>query len=75
MYMARTDAWYLERIIFLVAGIMAGLSAVLAWQWSPWWLILTALVSVNLIIFSVTGFCMMANVIYRLGARPALGRG
>jgi hypothetical protein len=75
MYMAKTDGWYLERVVFLIAGVMAGLSAVLAWQVSPWWLILTALISVNLIIFAVSGFCLMANILYKLGIRPRLQRG
>ena len=75
MYMAKTDGWYLERVVFLIAGVMAGLSAALAWQVSPWWLILTALISVNLIIFAVSGFCLMANMLYKLGVRPRLQRG
>ena len=72
MYMAKTDGWYLERVVFLIAGVMAGLSAALAWQVSPWWLILTALISVNLIIFAVSGFCLMANILYKFGVRPRL---
>ena len=75
MYMAKTDGWYLERVVFLIAGVMAGLSAALAWQVSPWWLILTALISVNLIIFALSGFCLMANILYKLGLRPRLQRG
>ncbi len=72
MYIAKTDSWYLERIIWLIAGIFTLLSAVLAAIHSPYWLILTALVGINLIVFSLTGFCLMANLIYALGARPRL---
>jgi len=72
MYIAKTDSWYLERIIWLIAWIFTLLSAVLAAIHSPYWLILTALVGINLIIFSLTGFCLMANLIYALGARPRL---
>jgi len=74
MYLAKTDEWYLERVVFLMAGLVAGLSAVLAWQSSPLWLILTALVSVNLIIFALSGFCLMANMLYKLGLSPRLQR-
>lgn len=74
MYLAQTDGWYLERIIWLVAGIFALGSALLAWLHSPYWLILTGLVGVNLIVFALTGFCLMANIIYKLGAKPRLGR-
>lgn len=72
MYLAQTDRWYLERLIWLIAGIFALSSAILAWLHSPYWLILTGLVGVNLIIFALTGFCLMANILYKLGAKPRL---
>ena len=72
MYIAKTDNWYLERVIWLIAGLFALSSARLAWLHSPYWLLLTGLVGVNLIVFSLTGFCLMANIIYRLGAKPRL---
>lgn len=74
MYIAKTDSWYLERIIWLIAGIFTLGSALLAWLHSPYWLILTGLVGVNLIVFALSGFCLMANIIYKLGARPRLQR-
>lgn len=72
MYIAKTDSWYLERIIWLIAGIFTLLSVILATIHSPYWLILTALVGINLIIFALTGFCLMANLLYVLGAKPRL---
>lgn len=74
MYIAQTDSWYLERIIWLIAGIFALGSALLAWLHSPYWLILTGLVGINLIVFALTGFCLMANIVYKLGAKPRLGK-
>ena len=74
MYIAKTDTWYLERVLWLIAGVLALGSAVLAWIHSPYWLILTGLVGVNLIVFGLTGFCLMANILYRLGAEPRLQR-
>jgi len=70
MFMANTESWYLERIIWLVAGAFTLAGTLLAWLVSPWWLILTGLVGVNLLIFAFTGFCVMANILYSLGARP-----
>jgi hypothetical protein len=67
MYMAKTNGWYLERVIWLVAGTFSLTSAVLAWLVSPWWLLLTGLVGVNLIVFGLTGFCLMANILVKLG--------
>ena len=72
MYIAKKDSWYLERIIWLIAGIFSLSSAILAWVHSPYWLILTALVGVNLIVFALTGFCLMANILYKLGPKPRL---
>ena len=69
MYWARTDSWYLERIIWLVAGTFTLAGTLLAWLVSPWFLILTGLVGVNLLIFATTGFCIMANILTALGAR------
>ena len=74
MYLAQNDGWYLERIIWLIAGIFSLASALLSWIHSPYWLILTGLVGINLTVFSLTGFCFMANILYKLGAKPRLGR-
>ena len=74
MYMLKTDGWYLERITWLMGGMMALVSAILAAFVSPWWLLLTALVGVNLIIFATTGFCLMAIMLSKLGAKPRLAR-
>jgi hypothetical protein len=74
MYLLRTDTWYLERILFLLAGCMSGLSIVLVLAHSIYWLILTGLVSLNLIVFALTGFCPSAAVICKAGAKPRLGR-
>ena len=66
MYLAKTDNWYLERVVWLIAGIFTILSAALAYFVSPYWLILTAFVGINLIIFAFTGFCIMANLLVKL---------
>lgn len=74
MYMAKTDQWYLERVIWMVAGAFSLGSALLAWLHSPWWLVLTALVGINLLIFGLTGFCVMANILhYGFKLQPRLG--
>ena len=72
MYIAKTDGWYLERIIWLIAGIFTLTGTLLAAFHSKYWLILTGLVGINLIIFATTGFCLMANLLYKLGARPRI---
>ena len=70
MYIADTKSWYLERIIFLIAGVVILFSLLMAWYFSPYWLIMTGLVSLNLIIFALTGFCIIANLLYAFGVKP-----
>ena len=57
----------LDRAVLLFAGTMTLLSALLASLVSPWWLLLTAFVGLNLVQSSLTGFCPAAVVLRRLG--------
>jgi hypothetical protein len=74
MYFLETDNWYLERVIFLMAGILILAGTVLAWLHSIYWLILTTLVGLNLLIFALTGFCPSANILYKMGVKPKIAR-
>ena len=49
--------WPLERVLFLMAGTMTGLSAALAALISPWFLMLTAFVAANQLAFVAFGNC------------------
>lgn len=60
----------IDRAVLAFAGFMVLLSVLLAWLFSPWWLLLTVLVGVNLIQSSITGFCPAAKIFKRLGIRP-----
>jgi hypothetical protein len=57
----------LDRAVLALAGTMTLLSAVLVATVSPWWLLLTAFVGLNLLQSSVTGFCPAALIFRRLG--------
>lgn len=57
----------LDRAVLLLAGTMTLLSALLVTLVSPWWLLLTAFVGLNLLQSSITGFCPAAVVFRRLG--------
>ena len=74
MYRAKTDKWYLERVIWLLAGCVILTSLALSQWHSPYWLVLTALVGVNLIVFALSGFCIMANLLYLMGYRSSSER-
>ena len=57
----------LDRAIFAFAGVMILLSVALVYFVSPWWLLLTAFVGLNLLQSSITGFCPAASVFRKLG--------
>ena len=56
-----------DRAVFAFAGVMILASVVLVYLVSPWWLLLTAFVGLNLLQSSVTGFCPAAIVFRKLG--------
>lgn len=60
----------LDRSVMLFAGFMVLLSLALAWFVSPYWLLLTAFVGLNLMQASMTGFCPAAILFKKLGVRP-----
>ena len=71
-YFMQTDSWYLERRIYIVVGINISIASVLSLVHSPWWLAFTGFVGVAMVSFAWTGFCIMANWLYWLGAEPRL---
>lgn len=71
-YFMQTDAWYLERRIYLAVGINISIASVLSIVHSPWWLAFTGFVGVAMVWFAATGFCIMANGLYWFGAEPRL---
>jgi hypothetical protein len=74
MYLLKTDSWYLERVVLLIAGILVLVSSILAWAASIYWLILTILVGLNLLVFALTGFCLAGVLLYKIGLKPRLQR-
>jgi hypothetical protein len=72
LYFMQTDAWYLERRIYLAVGINLIVATTLALTHSLWWLVFPAFVGVAMWVFASTGFCIMANSLYWTGAEPRL---
>ncbi|TGK37998.1 YgaP family membrane protein [Leptospira andrefontaineae] len=68
-----TQSWYLERVLFLIAGSVSLIGLIVANFFSPWGLLLNLLVGINMILFSVTGFCPMGFVLTRLGVPKKCG--
>jgi hypothetical protein len=71
----QTDRWYLERRIYLAVGINISVASVLSLVHSPWWLLFTGFVGTAMVWFAGTGYCIMANGLYWLGAEPRLAPG
>ena len=61
----------LDRAVMAFAGVMILISVLLVYFVSPWWLLFTAFIGLNLLQASFTGFCPAAMVMRRLG----IGRG
>jgi hypothetical protein len=66
------DRWPLERVLFLLAGTMTGISAILSAVVSPWFLLLTGFVAVNQLAFVAFGNCPSSWLLRRyVGLRGA----
>lgn len=59
----------LDRAMFAFAGAMILASVALVHFVSPWWLLLTAFVGLNLLQAAFTGFCPAARVFAALGVK------
>ena len=69
---AASSSWPLERVLFLLAGTMTGLSAVLSALVSPWFLLLTGFVALNQLAFVAFGNCPSSWLLRRyFGLRGA----
>lgn len=60
----------IDRLVMRFAGTVILLSLALGYFHSPWWFWLTAFVGANLLQSSFTGFCPLATILRRFGARP-----
>jgi len=72
LYFMQTDRWYLERRIYLVVGINISIASILVLAHSAWWTFFTIFVGGAMVWFAATGYCIMANLLYFLGAEPRL---
>jgi hypothetical protein len=66
-------AWPLERVLFLMAGTMTGISALLSAIVSPWFLLLTGFVAVNQLAFVTFGNCPSSWLLRRYAGLRSAG--
>jgi Protein of unknown function (DUF2892) len=72
LYFLQTDSWYLERRIYVTVGVNITLGSILFLLHSPWWGLFTGFVGAAMVWFAATGLCILANVLYWIGAEPRL---
>ncbi|WP_109522670.1 MULTISPECIES: YgaP family membrane protein [Nocardia] len=63
----RQHGWSIPRVVPLLAGFMVLVSALLTAVVSPWWLLLTAFVAANLLLYGTLGWCPASLVMARVG--------
>lgn len=72
-YIVPTHRWYIERMVWLIAGLVLLSATLLAALVNPLWILgvtATGLVSINV---AFTGFCPVGNVLRLFGFQPMLG--
>ncbi len=57
----------IDRFVLAFAGTVVLASLALATWVSPWWLLLTAFVGLNMLQAAFTGFCPLALILRKLG--------
>ena len=72
LYFMETDRWYLERRIYVAVGINISVASVLVLAHSAWWMSFIVFVGGAMVWFAATGYCIMANMLFVLGAEPRL---
>jgi hypothetical protein len=63
---ALATSWPLERVLFLMAGVFVLASVALAVLVSPWFLLLTAFVGLNQLMYVAFGTCGAALILTRV---------
>ncbi len=59
----------IEKYVMVFAGFMVFATSLLAWLFSPLWLLFTGFVGVNLLQAAFTGFCPLAILLRKLNIK------
>ena len=59
----------IEKVVMAVAGMIIFFSVVLSWLHSPYWLLFTCFVSLNLFQAAFTKFCPLAVLLKKMGLK------
>ena len=69
IYRRNVDYWYLERVVFLVAGLLVVFSVLMSLAGYFNFQYFALLIGVMLVNFSLTGYCPLAIIVAKLGMR------
>jgi type II secretory pathway component PulL len=69
IYRQNVDYWYLERVVFLVAGLLVVFSVLMSLAGYFNFQYFALLIGVMLVNFSLTGYCPLAIIVAKLGMR------
>jgi hypothetical protein len=72
IYVVPTNRWYIERAVWLIAGVVLLTSTALAWLVDPRLIVFVAATGLTSIAVAFTGFCPVGNILYRFGLRGLL---
>jgi hypothetical protein len=73
VYIVPTNRWYIERTVWLIAGLVLLLATALALWVDARLILFVVATGVASMIVAITGFCIVGNALYRLGFTPMLG--
>lgn len=62
----------IDKAVLTFAGSVVLISLALGTYYSPYWLLLTAFVGLNMVQASITGFCPAAMVFKKLGCKAGV---
>jgi hypothetical protein len=72
LYIVPTDRWYIERTVWLIAGLVLLASTALAVLVDPLFIVLVICTGLASIAVALTGFCILGNALQLLGLRGIL---
>jgi hypothetical protein len=72
IYIVPTDRWYIERTVWLIAGVVLLLATMLAMFVDPRWIVLVIATGCASVAVALTGFCIVGNALHLIGFRGRL---
>ncbi len=72
IYIVPTNRWYIERTVWLIAGVTLLIGTSLAAWVHPYFVVLVIATGLTSIVVALTGFCPVGNILHRLGFKGML---